>query len=401
MDGSSIYPPQQPEPNSTDIDDDTEWAERSAYWQQQAAWTPRQPNQKRRHRSPLVLGGHGVRLRIDRGSLLVQNGFTHYPQQREEWRFFPGHPDLPSRIVVVDADGSVTFDVLAWLSTQGIPLVQVNWRGESLMVAGGAGYAADPGLVRAQRAARASKRGSMAISRWIIAEKIVRSAETLTLHIEPSEARERALSELAASAKEIRRHPPQSLDVLRGIEGRVAQAYFRAWRSTPLRWKGLGRKPIPEEWKWIGPRVTPNSKRNRGATHPVNSMLAYGYAVLESQVQMAVVAAGLDPTTGFMHAHGDRRSAFVLDLMEPMRPVVDATVLGLARDHTFSSADFTLRDDGVCRAGPQLARKLVDQIAKEADASYYVARLTDSIEITMLALSTSPAPDTSYMTANS
>lgn len=105
------------------FEDDLEWAERSAYWQQQAQWSPRHPHQKRRHRNPLVLGGHGVRLRIDRGSLFVQNGFTHYPQRREEWRFFPGHPDLPSRIVVVDADGSVTFDVLAWLSTQRIPLI--------------------------------------------------------------------------------------------------------------------------------------------------------------------------------------------------------------------------------------------------------------------------------------
>src|ERR1051325_11426924 len=120
-------------------EDDAEWAERSAYWEQQTAWAPRHPHQKRKHRNPLVLGGHGVRLRIDRGSLLVQNGFTHYPQRREEWRFFPGHPDLPSRIVVVDADGRITFDVLAWLSTQGIPLVQVNWRGEALIVAGGVG----------------------------------------------------------------------------------------------------------------------------------------------------------------------------------------------------------------------------------------------------------------------
>src|SRR5438552_939596 len=94
------------------LKDDRKWAERSAYWQQPAAWKPREANQKRRHRNPLVLGGHGVRLRIDRGSLFVQNGFTHYPQQREEWRFFPGHADLPSRIVVVDGDGSVTFDVL-------------------------------------------------------------------------------------------------------------------------------------------------------------------------------------------------------------------------------------------------------------------------------------------------
>ena|SRR2546423_6253740 len=97
-------------------------------------------------------------------------------------------------------------------------------------------------------------------------------------------------------------------------------------------------------------------------------MLAYGYAVLESQVQMAVVAAGLDPTIGFMHAHGERRSALVLDLMEPMRPVVDAVVLGLARDHTFSPADFMVRDDGICRVAPQLAMKLAHEVTGHTDA---------------------------------
>jgi hypothetical protein len=215
-------------------EDDVEWAERSAYWQQQALWRPRHPHQKRKHRNPLILGGHGVRLRIDRGSLFVQNGFTHYPQRREEWRFFPGHPDLPSRIVVVDADGSITFDVLAWLSTQGIPLVQINWRGESIVVAGGLGYVADPKLAQAQRAAQASKRRSMEISRSLIAEKVERSIETLTECIDPSPARERRLAELAASAREMKTRPPRTINALRGIEGRVSLAYFTAWRLMPI-----------------------------------------------------------------------------------------------------------------------------------------------------------------------
>lgn len=357
MDGTQI-------PLSTHINSNaSEWAERSSYWERQAKWRPRHPHQKRRHRNPLVLGGHGVRLRIDGGALYVANGFTHYPQQREEWRFFPGHPDLPSRIVVVDGDGSITFDVLSWLATQGIPLVQVNWRGESVVVAGGTGYAADPQLVAAQRAARASKRRTIAISRSLIAEKIARSAETLTLYIDPSPARDRALDELTASAEEMERRPPRTMDALRGIEGRVAQAYFTAWRSMPLRWKGLGRKPIPPEWRRVGPRVAPNRKSNKDATHPVNALCNYGLAVLESQVRTAVIAGGLDPTIGFMHADGAGRSALVLDLMEPLRPVVDRVVLGLARSNVFTPADFIVRPDGVCRVSPRLAQNLVRLVA--------------------------------------
>lgn len=293
MDGSSI---QVPEPDRAEASDDREWAERSTFWQQQASWRPRQARQKRKVRSPLVLGGHGVRLRIDRGSLFVQDGFTHYPQQREEWRFFPGHPDLPSRIVVVDGDGSVTFDVLAWLSAQGIPLVQVNWRGEAVVVAGG-GYVADPKLVLAQRAAQASNRRAMAISRQLVADKIAASCDTLT-QVQPSSVRERALQELEASAREMKTRPPRTMDALRGIEGRVAQAYFAAWRPIPLRWKGIGRKPIPDEWHRIGPRTALNGKGNWNAAHPVNAMLNYAYAVLEFRCGWPSLRPGLIPTWG-------------------------------------------------------------------------------------------------------
>lgn len=50
--------------------------------------------------------------------------------------------------------------------------------------------------------------------------------------------------------------------------------------------------------------------------------------------------------------------AYALDLMEPMRPVVDRTVLKLIADETFSGADFQLQADGVCRLNPELARSV-------------------------------------------
>jgi CRISPR-associated endonuclease Cas1 len=378
-DGDLDGTPEQSGLNKNADQDDTEWADRSAYWQQQAIWRPRRPKQKRKVRSPLVLGGHGVRLRIDGGSLFVQNGFTHYPQKREEWRFFPGHPDLPSRIVVVDGDGGLTFDVLAWLSTQQIPLIQINWRGEAIVVGGASGYVVDFELMQAQRAAHASKRHTMAISRWLIAEKITACGETLLRVTEAGPARERALQEIAGSMQALTTQPAQTLDGLRGIEGRVAQAYFAAWRSMPLRWKSLNRKPVPEEWLRIGARTPPNSKRNRNATHPVNAMLNYGLAVLESRVRLAVTAAGLDSTIGYMHAQHEGRSALVLDMMEPLRPAADRVVLAFVQGQALSPADFIVRDDGLCRLAPQLARtvaaKTMETVEPRACVGDLIARL--------------------------
>ena len=58
----------------------------------------------------------------------------------------------------------------------------------------------------------------------------------------------------------------------------------------------------------------------------VNSKLNYGYAVLRGLVARSACAAGLHPALGIHHRN--YRNPFVLadDLMEPMRPMVDAVV---------------------------------------------------------------------------
>jgi hypothetical protein len=86
-------------------DDDLNWAARCIYWLENRDPKSRPRKKNRPERQPLILSGHGMRLRIDHGTLLVQNGFTHYPQRREEFRLFPGDwrasagtlPNVPSR----------------------------------------------------------------------------------------------------------------------------------------------------------------------------------------------------------------------------------------------------------------------------------------------------------------
>lgn len=51
---------------------------------------------------------------------------------------------------------------------------------------------------------------------------------------------------------------------------------------------------------------------DRRATHPMNAVLNYGYAVLQSQMQIALAAAGFDPTIGLMHTERPGHPAFVL-----------------------------------------------------------------------------------------
>ena len=347
--------------------DDLGWAERCQYWLTSPVPNQRPVRRRRQTHELLILAGHGIRLRVDNGSLVVRNGYTHYPQSAEEHRFFRGDRLLPSRIIVLDGSGSITFDVLSWLSEQNVPLIRVNWRGE-VVTALGAGHATDPKLLARQLQTQGNSRGlQFAIS--LIRTKLINSVETLSIALPPSPARTQAIMQLQAGMSELAKRPPKSTGALLGLEGRAALAYFNAWQSLPLRWKALKRHPIPRDWHIVGQRYTfaRNKGGTRNASHPVNAILNYAYAILESQVRIQVIAAGFDPTIGYLHSGRRGRSDFVLDLMEPLRPVADRRVLEFVQAHVFHPTDFTIRSDGVCRLNPEMARHVVRQIPTGLD----------------------------------
>jgi CRISPR-associated endonuclease Cas1 len=312
---------------------------------------------------PLVLTGHGVQLRISHGALVVRCGFTHYPQQQEQWRFFPHDPKMPSRIVVVDGSGSLSFDVLEWLSIQNVPLIRINWRGEVQTVLSSTGYAADPQKV-VQQLERKRHRGDIEFSRRLIDQKIANSIRTLKESLRERARLAPSIAQLTGAREKLNYKKHKSINSIRGVEGEAAIIYFNAWQGIPIIWHGTKRHPIPPEWHKIGVRSSYARKTilNRNASHPVNAMLNYAYAILQSQVQIEIVSAGYDPTIGFLHAEAPDRPAFVFDLMEPLRPVVDRHILRFVHDHTFEPADFTLRTDGVCRLNPEMARHLVNAV---------------------------------------
>lgn len=376
--------PALPDAATVVVEEDHEeaaWAERGSHWEgaTRRPLTPPKTSRRRKvERKPLVLVGHGVRLRVHQGSLLVQNGFTHYPQKREELRLFPGDRRLPSRIIALDTDGSVTLDVIKWLSQQRIPLVLLDWQGEVVSVIGEGGVY-DPELREAQLAAQRSGLG-LQISIELIERKIRNSIETLE-SLPYSLSRSTAIEQLVLMSAELGGEPPESIRELMLVEARAARVYFACWQMLPLRWKGTKRKPIPPEWHYVVARPSMVSGRNRHATHPVNAMLNYAYAVLESQVRISIVSQGLDPTIAYLHTIRRDRVALVYDLMELLRPRVDHLVLDFARSHTFSSSDFILATDGVCRLHPQLARTIskldVGDTAMQEMVLWFVGTLED------------------------
>lgn len=109
-------------------------------------------------------------------------------------------------------------------------------------------------------------------------------------------------SKLLGLARRVRSGDPSN------IEAQAARVYWSVWlgEGDPFR-------------------------RNPDGKDPLNSMLNYGYAVLRAALARSLVAAGLMPVLGLHHSN--RSNAFCLadDLLEPLRPMVDACVRELHR----------------------------------------------------------------------
>ncbi len=113
----------------------------------------------------------------------------------------------------------------------------------------------------------------------------------------------------------------QSLNTLRGLEGRATRLYFKKF-GIALGLKSFTRTKHPPK-------------------DPFNSFLSYGYTVLLGEVISLLIAHGLDPYIGFYHVLRYGRPSLALDLMEEFRhPVIDTIVLELWSHKIIKEEDF-------------------------------------------------------------
>lgn len=341
-----------------------EWAIHSEKWIAEVSKIGKTRKRRERNSNPLILCGHGISMRIENGALFIKQGFSHYPQSAECYRYFPGSRDIPKRILILDGSGSLSFDVLSWLAEQDVALARIKWTGEVAVVASGTGYASDPTKVRWQHEQNDDHSRRVAFVTDLIRRKLIASLDVLADHIPHTPQCAVAIDWHRTAVERLEGQEFTQVNDVRGIEGQAASLYFRAWQGFPVLWKG--KAPVPDDWRAYDIRSSMANgakPQNRSASHPINAMLNYGYAVKSTQLQIQAIAQGYDPTIGILH-HGRRgKPAFVFDMLEPERPKVDAAILSFIASHSFSAADFILRKDGVCRLSPQLARVVATLVA--------------------------------------
>src|SRR5262245_49951050 len=117
-------------------------------------------------RGVLTLSGYGIRVRVDRGHLLVEDGIG---AQRRVARL-PRVGHRLRRLVVIGSDGAVSLAAIRWLADQRAAFLMLDRNGSVLVATGPAGPR-DARLRRAQALAFASG-VAVELSRDLIDQKM-------------------------------------------------------------------------------------------------------------------------------------------------------------------------------------------------------------------------------------
>jgi CRISPR-associated protein Cas1 len=191
-------------------------------------------------------------------------------------------------------------------------------------------------LRRAQYRAADRQESSVAIVRPLVLAKIANCRTSLL-----RAAREQTNEQQAACLQEAARHlvcalnsaeRADSVDLLRGIEGDAAKAYFGVFNHLIVADK--------ENFTFCG-------RSRRPPLDNVNAMLSFVYTLLVHDVATALECVGLDPSVGFLHKDRPGRPSLALDLMEELRPVLaDRLVLSLINRRQIAADDLVQPEGG-------------------------------------------------------
>lgn len=121
------------------------------------------------------------------------------------------------------------------------------------------------------------------------------------------------------------------LDVLRGIEGNCAKAYFNVFDDLILAQK--------DAFKLFERSKHPPLDR-------VNAVLSFLYTIYTAEYASALECVGLDPYIGIFHTLRPGRCSLACDLVEEGRPSVERLVLTMINLKILQADDFELQPSG-------------------------------------------------------
>ncbi len=301
-------------------------------------------------RGVLTLTGFGIKVRMQSGHLEIEDGIG--PERRTIRLARIGH--RLKRLVCISEDGFATLSALKWLADVGASFVMLNRTGKVSFVTG-PNASSDVRLRRAQALAHSSG-AALRIARELIDQKLAgqeQVARDKLLAGQCADAIHRYRSELAET---------DTIDRVRLVESRAAAAYWSAFRTLPVMFPRKDHSRVPAHWRVFGTRVSPLTGSPRLAANPANAILNYLYSLLESESRLAAAALGLDPGMGVLHVDTKARDSLACDLMEPVRPQVDAFLLDWIMKEPLKRQWLLEQSDGNCRLTAPFTSRLSETI---------------------------------------
>jgi CRISPR-associated protein Cas1 len=258
-------------------------------------------------------------------------------------------------VLIVAGGVSISADAIEACTVAGIPIDFVDWRGSPYATVISSELTGTVQTRRAQLKAYDDARG-VELAKAFAGGKLENMAQLVrysakyrkTTDPETHDYAQEAYRAIMDHVIEIQKLDGPNVDAIRfqllSAEGRGSQRY----------WDAMGHLLLAEV-DWPG-------RRTEGATDLVNSLLNYGYGILRTQVQRALILAGLDPFGGFIHVDRPGKHALVFDLMEEFRQmVVDRTVFAMLNQ----GMKLQLDDEG--RLDDDTRRALAERLTKRLD----------------------------------
>lgn len=228
--------------------------------------------------------------------------------------------------LVLQGNVYLTTPALHELMRREIPVVWTSFGGWFLGYTAGLGHK-NVELRAAQYRVSLDPGLCLELARGWVRAKIANQRTLLRRNWRGGEPPDEALARMAECGR--RAQAADSLEVLLGIEGLAAAAYF-------LNFGGVLAKRPGKEWE-----LDFEGRNRRPPRDPVNALLSFAYALLVRTWSVTLVSVGFDPYRGFFHQPRFGRPALALDMMEPFRPLLaDSTVLQVVNNGEVRASDF-------------------------------------------------------------
>jgi CRISPR-associated protein Cas1 len=116
------------------------------------------------------------------------------------------------------------------------------------------------------------------------------------------------------------------------------------------------------------------------ASDPINALLNYGYAILESMVRKEINTIGLDVSIGYLHEIAPSKHPLVYDLQELFRYIVDYSVIELL-ETGLKKSDFITTENYHIRLKPNTAKLLIEKIENNFNNRYWSVPLNSETKL--------------------